>query len=82
MAPQYIASFDKNDTTTIIRTSLKEVLKWSFLRHNGTSTGIGAGTSVPAYGTCLDELPAALERVGDGALMLYRVGMRDLWRGS
>ncbi|PQQ06016.1 transcription factor MYB28 [Prunus yedoensis var. nudiflora] len=76
MAHQYIASFDENDIATAVRTSLddrfKEAMKVLCLRHNGT----GAGRGVPAVATCLDRLPVALERVGDGALMLYKLGMR------
>ncbi|CAL2226949.1 unnamed protein product [Prunus armeniaca] len=73
-----IASFDEKDTTIVVRTLLdnrvEQTLKGLCLRHNGTS--------VSAATTCLDRLSATMERVGDCALMLYKLGMRGLWRGS
>ncbi|CAL8095468.1 unnamed protein product [Prunus armeniaca] len=76
MALQYIASFNEKGTTIVVRTLLDDrvehALKELCLRHNGTS----AGTNIPVAATCLDGLLTAMERVGDGALMLYRLGMR------
>ncbi|KAI5339623.1 hypothetical protein L3X38_018895 [Prunus dulcis] len=76
MAPQCIESFDENDTATAIMTLLDDrfehALKGLCYRHSGT----GAGPSVPATATCLDGLSVALERVGNGALMLDRLRMR------
>ncbi|CAL2225501.1 unnamed protein product [Prunus armeniaca] len=72
MAPQYIASFDEKDIAAAVRTLLddrvEQVLKRLCLKHSGTC--------VPTTATCLDGLPTAPKRVGNGALMLYRLGMR------
>ncbi|KAI5352886.1 hypothetical protein L3X38_005778 [Prunus dulcis] len=66
----------QKDTIVVVRTLLddrvEQVLKGLCLRHNGT----GAGTGIPAAATCLDGLLIAMERVGDCAFMLYRLGMR------
>ncbi|CAL2248526.1 unnamed protein product [Prunus armeniaca] len=76
MAPQYIESFDENATATAVRTlldhSFEHALKGLCYRHSGT----GARPSVPTTVTCLDGLSVALERVGNGALMVDRLRMR------
>ncbi|CAL8159630.1 unnamed protein product [Prunus armeniaca] len=72
MAPQYIASFDEKDTTTAVRTLLDDrvehTLKRLCLKHSGTCVSTAAA--------CLDGLPTALKRVGNGAFLLYRLGMK------
>ncbi|KAH0991282.1 hypothetical protein GBA52_002765 [Prunus armeniaca] len=78
MALQYIASFNEKGTTIVVRTLLddrvEQALKELCLRHNGTS----AGTNLPVAATCLDGLLTAMERVGDGALMLMVI-CRNAW---
>ncbi|PQM42427.1 transcription factor MYB28 [Prunus yedoensis var. nudiflora] len=82
MAPQYIESFDENDTATAVRTLLddrfEQTLKGLCYRHSGTC----ARPSVPTAATHLDGLPVALERVRDGALMLDKLRMRCLCHQS
>ncbi|KAI5347715.1 hypothetical protein L3X38_000602 [Prunus dulcis] len=64
------------EQVSVVRTLLddrfEEALKGLCLKHNGT----GARRGVPAGATCLDRLSAALERVGDDALILYRLGLK------
>ncbi|KAI5333759.1 hypothetical protein L3X38_023891 [Prunus dulcis] len=72
MSPQYIASFDEKDTSAAVKTllgdKLEQVLKGLCLKHSGPG--------VPAAVACLDGLPCGFEIVGNGALILYMLGMK------